>query len=590
MFHSSPLHSSMFWLSFFIMRIRDIIPVALGEKEADVLLKNAKIVNVFSGDIEEGNIALYRKRIAGIGDYKKGKKIIDLKGAFIVPGLIDAHLHIESSMLSPREFARVVLPRGTTTIIADPHEIANVIGLDGVEYMIKITEGIPMNVYITLPSAVPATELETSGARLGVEDMIGFLEKHPRILALGEVMNFPGVLSRDRELIAKIELLRHRYKKIDGHAPGLRGKKLNAYIDAFIRSDHESTRPDEAEEKLRRGMQVFIREGSAAKNLHALLPIVNDMNHHYISFCTDDRSPEDILREGHIDYMVREAIKFDISPVIAIRMATINTARYFNLRSMGAIAPGYKADFLVVNDLKEFRIEMVIKDSQIVARNGEMIVDVSGIFPESNGRIGPMNPAKIRLKDLVIVDRGKRIRVIKLVKDNLITEELKLKPKAKNGKILPDKERDISKILVVDRYTGKNFSLGFVTGLGLTHGAIGTSVGHDSHNISIAGQNDRDILHALDEIKRMGGGLVVVDNQKTLAKLPLPIGGLMSDRTLEEVNKKLHRLQTAIRKLGCSYDPFMTLSFIQLPVIPEIRITDRGIVKVSSQRIVPLWV
>jgi len=590
MFHSSPLHSSMFWLSFFIMRIRDIIPVALGEKEADVLLKNAKIVNVFSGDIEEGNIALYRKRIAGIGDYKKGKKIIDLKGAFIVPGLIDAHLHIESSMLSPREFARVVLPRGTTTIIADPHEIANVIGLDGVEYMIKITEGIPMNVYITLPSAVPATELETSGARLGVEDMIGFLEKHPRILALGEVMNFPGVLSRDRELIAKIELLRHRYKKIDGHAPGLRGKKLNAYIDAFIRSDHESTRPDEAEEKLRRGMQVFIREGSAAKNLHALLPIVNDMNHHYISFCTDDRSPEDILREGHIDYMVREAIKFGISPVIAIRMATINTARYFNLRSMGAIAPGYKADFLVVNDLKEFRIEMVIKDSQIVARNGEMIVDVSGIFPESNGRIGPMNPAKIRLKDLVIVDRGKRIRVIKLVKDNLITEELKLKPKAKNGKILPDKERDISKILVVDRYTGKNFSLGFVTGLGLTHGAIGTSVGHDSHNISIAGQNDRDILHALDEIKRMGGGLVVVDNQKTLAKLPLPIGGLMSDRTLEEVNKKLHRLQTAIRKLGCSYDPFMTLSFIQLPVIPEIRITDKGIVKVSSQRIVPLWV
>ncbi|RKZ24356.1 adenine deaminase [bacterium] len=572
------------------MRIRDIIPVALGEKEADVLLKNAKIVNVFSGDIEEGNIALYRKRIAGIGDYKKGKKIIDLKGAFIVPGLIDAHLHIESSMLSPREFARAVLPRGTTTIIADPHEIANVIGLDGVEYMIKITEGIPMNVYITLPSAVPATELETSGARLGVEDMIGFLEKHPRILALGEVMNFPGVLSRDRELIAKIELLRHRYKKIDGHAPGLRGKKLNAYIDAFIRSDHESTRPDEAEEKLRRGMQVFIREGSAAKNLHALLPIVNDMNHHYISFCTDDRSPEDILREGHIDYMVREAIKYGISPVIAIRMATINTARYFNLRSMGAIAPGYKADFLVVNDLKEFRIEMVIKDSQIVARNGEMIVDVSGIFPESNGRIGPMNPAKIRLKDLVIVDRGKRIRVIKLVKDNLITEELKLKPKTKNGKILPDKERDISKILVVDRYTGKNFSLGFVTGLGLTHGAIGTSVGHDSHNISIAGQNDRDILHALDEIKRMGGGLVVVDNQKTLAKLPLPIGGLMSDRTLEEVNKKLHRLQMAIRKLGCSYDPFMTLSFIQLPVIPEIRITDKGIVKVSSQRIVPLWV
>ena len=571
------------------MRIRDIIPVALGEEPADVLLKNANIVNVFSGDIESGNIALFRKRIAGIGDYRYGKKVIDLKGAYIVPGLIDAHLHIESSMLSPREFARAVLPRGTTTIIADPHEIANVIGLDGVEYMIKITEGIPMNVYITLPSAVPATELETSGARLGVEDMIGFLEKHPRILALGEVMNFPGVLARDRELIAKIELLRHRYKKIDGHAPGLSGKKLNAYIDAFIRSDHESTKPEEAEEKLRRGMQVFIREGSAAKNLRSLLPIVNDMNHHYISFCTDDRSPEDILEEGHIDYMVREAIKSGIHPVIAIRMATINTARYFGLRSMGAIAPGYKADFVVVEDLKKFKINMVIKDSQVVARDGEMVVEVSGLFPEIDGKIGPMNPPHLRLNDLKVTDKRRNIRVIKLVKDNLITEEVRVKPLVKNGFIKTDKSRDIVKIVVLDRYTGNHFSIGFVTGLNLKEGAIGTSVGHDSHNVAIAGMNDRDMLFALEEIKKMGGGLVVVKGRKTLAKLPLPIGGLMSDSTLERVNRNLRRIMTATGKLGCTYDPFMTLSFVQLPVIPEIRITDKGIVDVSSQKIVPLW-
>ncbi|MCK4256401.1 adenine deaminase, partial [candidate division WOR-3 bacterium] len=472
------------------MNIKDIIPVALGEEPADVLIKNARIVNVFSGTIEKNNIALFRKRIASIGDYNRGKKVIDLKGMYIVPGLIDAHIHIESSMLSPREFAKVALLRGTTTVIADPHEIANVIGLEGVEYMIHATEGIPLNVYVTLPSAVPSTNLETSGARLGVEDMIGFLEKHPRILALGEVMNYPGVLKRDNELIAKIELLRHRYKKIDGHAPSLTGKKLNAYITAFIRSDHECTEKDEAIEKVKRGMQVFIREGSAAKNLNTLIDAVDSRNFPYFSFCTDDRNPVDIMNEGHIDFMVRSAIKKGVTPVNAIRMATINTARYFNLRSMGAIAPGYKADMLVVNDLKDFHIHSVIKDSITVVEEGELIVNVEGIFPEVKGRLGPMNPKRIKEKDIIIKDTGKKIRVIEVFYDTVLTKELITEPTVEGGLVVADSDRDIMKLVVIDRYRGENFTVGFVKGLGIKRGAIGTSVGHDSHNIAIVGEND----------------------------------------------------------------------------------------------------
>lgn len=572
------------------MNIKDIIPVALGEEPADILIKNARIVNVFSGTIEKNNIALFRKRIAGVGDYTRGKRVMDLKGMYVVPGLIDAHLHIESSMLSPREFAKVVLLRGTTTVIADPHEIANVIGLDGVEYMIRATEGIPLNVYVTLPSAVPATNLETSGARLGVEDMIGFLEKHPRILALGEVMNYPGVLNRDTELIAKIELLRHRYKKIDGHAPSLTGKKLNAYITAFIRSDHESTEKNEALEKVKRGMQVFIREGSAAKNFNTLIDAVNSRNFPYFSFCTDDRNPVDIMNEGHIDFMVKSAVKKGVTPVNAIRMATINTARYFNLRSMGAIAPGYKADMLVINNLKDFHIHSVIKDSKVVVEEGKLRVRIEGIFPEAKGRLGPMNPKRIEEKDIVIKDTGKKIRVMEVFYDTLITKELITEPTVKGGLVVADPDRDIMKLVVIDRYRGENFTVGFIKGLGIKRGAIGTSVGHDSHNIAIAGGNDSDIVFALGEVRKMGGGLVVVNNGKLLSRLPLPIAGLMSDKPLEEVVSAVNEINRSSMLLGIERDPFMTLSFVQLPVIPAIRITDRGIVDVNSQSFVSLYI
>jgi len=572
------------------MRIKDIIPVALGDKPADLLIKNAKIVNVFSGEIEKGNIALFRKRIAGIGDYEEGEKVLDLQGSYVVPGLIDAHLHIESSMLSPREFARAILPRGTTTIIADPHEIANVIGLDGVEYMLRITEGIPLNVYMAMPSAVPATNLETSGARLGVDEMIGFLEKHPRILALGEVMNYPGVLNCDEDLIAKIELLRHRYKKIDGHAPNLTGRALNAYIDAFIRSDHESSTIEEAMEKLSKGMQVFIREGSVAKNLKDLAPMINEMNHHFISLCTDDRSPEDIIEEGHIDQMIRYCIAEGIHPVIAIRMATVNTARHFNLRSMGAIAPGYKADMLVVDDLRTFDIKMVIKDSKIVVEHGRIKVDMDGFYPDISGNIGPMNPPKLQKTQIQVPDVGKQIRIIGVSSNSIVSSHLVENPTTKNGFVVPDTERDILKILVVDRYQGVNHSVGFIRGLQLKRGAIGTSVGHDSHNISVCGTNDADILFAVDEIKRMHGGLVVCDKQKVLASLPLPICGLISDRPLSEVYARMKEIEKVLHSIGAASNSFMTLSFIQLPVIPSLKITDMGLVDVERQEVVDIYV
>ena len=572
------------------MRIRDIIPVALEKKEADVLIKNAKIVNVFSGRIEEGNIALFRKRIAGIGDYTKGKKVIDAKGLYVVPGLIDAHLHIESSMLSPRQFARAVLLRGTTTIIADPHEITNVLGLEGLEYMIKATEGIPLNVYIAIPSAVPATNLETSGARLGAEDMVSIVEKYPtRVIALGEVMNFPGVLNLDRELITKIEILRHKYKKIDGHSPGLSGKELNAYIDAFIRSDHECTTKEEAFEKMSRGMQVFIREGTSAKDLDSLIGAVDVMNHQFFSFCTDDRDSLDILEEGHIDHLIRKSISKGIDPIIAIRMATINTARYFNLRSMGAISPGYKADMVFVDDLKKFNIKMVIKDSKVVVQDGEIVGDFRGVYNDLPEKVGRINLPKVDVEDIEIKPEGDRMRVIKMIKRSLITEELIVEPKIVDGKVVSDPQNDVLKVVVLDRHTGKNFSVGFVKGFGIKRGAVATSIGHDSHNVSVVGIKDEDMLFAVKEIERMNGGIVVVEDGNVLARLPLTVAGLMSNEDLYTVSYQLKKIDSTLKELGSDKEMLMTFFFIQLAVIPELKLTDRGLVDVNKQKFVSLF-
>ncbi|BBE30803.1 adenine deaminase [Tepiditoga spiralis] len=573
------------------MKIKDIIPVALGKELPDVLLKNLKLVNVFTGKIEKTNIALYRKRIAGIGDYQEGKKIIDLGGKYVIPGLIDAHMHLESSMLSPRQFAKIALKNGTTTVIADPHEITNVLGISGIEYMIKSTEGIPLNVYIAIPSAVPATGMETSGARLGPEDIVGFVDRYPRrVIALGEVMNFPGVLNCDPELLTKIEILRHKYKKIDGHSPFLSGKELNAYIDAFIRSDHECTTVQEALEKVGKGMQVFIREGTAAKNFDGLIDAVDEYNFPYFSFCTDDKDPKDILKEGHINYIVKKAIKHGLNPITAIRMATINTARHYNLRSMGAIAPGYKADILVVDDLSEFNISMVIKDSKVVVNNNKLVDPIEGVFNELPESVGKVILPKISVEDLKIKDKNKKIRVIEMFEGSLITKELHLEPKTKNGYIVADSERDIAKIAILERHTGSGYSLGFIKGLSVKNGAVGTTVGHDAHNIGIVGTDDEDMIIAAKELEKMNGGLVIVKNKKVIWKLGLPIAGLMTNENYKTVVETLENQEDALKKIGCEKDIFMTLAFVQLGVIPEIKITDRGIVNVAKQEFVSIYV
>ncbi len=572
------------------MKIRNIIPVALGQQRAHATVKNARILNVFTGAVEPGNIAIYRKRIAGIGDYSGTERVIDARNLYVLPGFIDAHLHIESSMLVPRQFAKAVLQRGTTTVVADPHEISNVLGTEGLDYIMRSTEGIPLNVYIGIPSAVPATPFETSGAHLGTDDMIDVVDRYPtRVIALGEVMNYPAVLARDRELITKIEILRHRYKKIDGHAPGLSGKKLNAYICAFIRSDHECTTEEEAMEKVSRGMQIFVREGSAARNLRALIGAVTPLNHHFFSFCTDDRDPLAILTEGHIDHLVRTAISSGVDPLIAIRMATINTARYFNLRSMGAIAPGYKADMVLVDDLEELNIRMVIKDGRVVVRDGQVVETMGGVYTDVPESLGRFIMPPIGIDDLQVRARPGKIRVIEIFDGSLMTRELVMRPRVLDGKVTAQPDHDIAKVAVLDRHTGQHFSLGFIKGLGIRDGAIATSVGHDAHNLCTAGINDDDMLLAARHVGENNGGMAVVRHGRILASLPLPLAGLMSPRDLYEVVESLKKLRNALAELGTEREVFMTLSFVQLAVIPTIRITDQGLVEVEGQRAVDLW-
>ncbi|RKX78750.1 MAG: adenine deaminase [Spirochaetes bacterium] len=573
------------------MKIKDIVPVALGKQQADVLLKNGKIVNVYSGKVEEANIALFRKRIAGVGDYTEGKEIIDLKGLYVVPGFIDGHLHIESSMTSPREFARAVLSKGTTTIIADPHEITNVLGLRGLQYMIESTEGIPLNVYIAIPSAVPSTSLETSGDRLGPEDMVSFIDKYPRrIIALGEVMNYPGVLNRDNELITKIEILRHEYKKIDGHAPGLTGKELNAYIDGFIRSDHESTTAEEAYEKVSRGMQVLIREGTAAKNLEALVKAVDSSNCRFFSFCTDDREPADIIREGHIDFLIKKAIRLGLDPITAIRMATINTATHYNLRSMGAIAPGYKADMVVIDDLKNLNIKMVIKDSRVVAENEQMVAPLTGLHEDLPEVLGKVNLPDFSGADFKIPAGSRKIRVIGMRLGDLYTDSLVMDARIEEGSAVADPEGDLVKVLVFDRHQGKHISKAFAKGFGIKRGALATTIGHDAHNLCVMGVDDKDMFIATKRVQELNGGIVSVIDRKIEAELALPIAGLMSDKLLDRVVKELEEIKKAIHRMGSRGDILMIFHFIQLAVIPELKLTDRGLVNVAEQRFVELFV
>jgi len=567
------------------LKLGELIRVADGREKADLLLKNAQIVNVFSGEIIEDHVAISKDTIVGFGTYS-AHKVIDLEGKYLCPGLIDGHVHIESSLLSVPEYARAVLPLGTTTLIADPHEIANVLGLDGIRYILDSSRNLPLDIYIMLPSCVPTSHLETAGARLTAPDLSLMMDEG-RILGVGEVMNFPSVLKGDPGILEKIAIAGGGV--VEGHAPGLSGKHLSAYISAGIRSDHECTSVEEAEEKLRKGMHIMIREASPARNLKTLLPLVNTRNSRRFSFVSDDRHPIDLVEEGHIDYMIRIAVKMGVDPVTAIQMATINTAEYFKLGNIGAVAPGYQADLVVFDAPSDFKVLRVIKRGEIVAENGHLVVPLEA--PDVHLR-SSINVAWLDTKDLSIKAEGSEIRVIEVVPDQIVTKERIENVAVRNGLAVADPDRDLLKIAVLERHLASgNMGLGFIKGFGLKRGAIGSSVAHDSHNIVAVGANDRDIMSAVEEIIKMRGGLVAVVDGKVLSALTLEIAGLMSSERFEKVEHRMRELASAAREMGCKLErPFMTLSFMALSVIPELKLTDKGLVNVDQFSIVPLFV
>ena len=549
------------------------LSIARGEQPAELLFKNAKLVNVLSGEIHPAHVAVEDGRVVGIGDYK-ARKTIDLRGAYLAPSLIDGHFHVESSMLMAPEFARAVVPHGTGAVVIDPHEYANVLGLDGIRYVLESSKNLPLDFFIMLPSCVPATSLETAGARITADDlrlMIG----DERVAGVAELMNFPGVYLGTKSELAKIEA--GKGKCIDGHAPGLRGKNLNAYILAGVRSDHESVEVPEAREKLRLGMHILLREGSTERNLAHLLPLVNAHNAVNCSFATDDKLAGDLVHEGHIDHCIRKCIKLGLPPITAIQIATINVARHYRLHNLGAIAPRYWADFIVFDDLKKFRVRQTYKKGVLVAEDGKYLgKSVARVpLPRStmNLRYEPRNL-------VVAATRAKKIRVIEIVPDQIVTKEGITAPKIEDGEIVPDIGRDILKLVVVERHraTG-NVGVGFVRGFKLKRGAIGSTVAHDAHNVVVAGTNDADILRVIEELARLQGGQVAVADGKVKAELGLPIAGLVSDRPLAEVMKRMDALNAAARSMGCDLDaPFMTLSFLSLSPIPQLKLTDQGLI------------
>ncbi len=569
------------------MTLSNRIRRALGEEAVDLLLTNGRVINVFSGEILSENIAVAEGKFVGFGEYE-AQKVVDLEGRFVAPGFIDAHLHIESTMTCVSEFVRAVLPHGSTTVIADPHEIANVAGIEGIEYMLAAAEDQPMNIYFTLPSCVPATDLETAGASLLAEDLKP-LAGHPRVVGLGEMMNYPGVIHQDASVLSKIEMMQRHCKPVDGHGPGLSGAELNAYLMAGIGSDHECASLKEGREKLRSGMHIMIREGTGAKNLHDLLPLVNDRNAHRFMWCTDDRHAQDLLDLGHIDALVADAIRAGLDPVVAIQLATLYPARYFGLNHLGAIAPGRQADLVIFSDLHDPKVEDVYVNGAAVATDGNLFPDI--IFPGIQLMAPAMN---LRMEDIEfsIPQEGDKIRVIDIVPDQLITQHHVMPPTVENRLVIANPDQDILKIAVVERHAGTgNIGKGFVKGMGLRKGAIASSVAHDSHNIIVAGANDEDMMIALAHVVMMGGGLVTVCDGNVLADLELPIAGLMSTQPLKEVRKRLDLLIESARGLGASlHDPFMTLSFLALPVIPDLKITDKGLIDVVKFERVGLFV
>lgn len=566
------------------MDLQTLVRHARGDAPADLLLENARVVNVLSGEIERANVAILETRILGLGDYD-ATEVMDLDGAFVAPGFIDAHVHIESSMVPPGEYARAVVPRGTTTVVTDPHEIANVLGLDGIRFMFDCAKYGPLSMYVMLSSCVPATGLETSGAVLHAEDLVP-LKTDPWVRGLAEVMNYEGVLSGDAEVLLKLDLFRDGI--VDGHAPQLGGKALQAYIASGIQSDHECTTADEALEKLRRGMMIFIREGSAARNLAALVPLVTPRTEHRFCFCTDDRQPSDLLDEGHIDHLVRASIARGVDPIIAIKLATWNAASYFRLYDRGAVSPGRRADLVVFDDLQSPRPRLVFRDGRLVARDNALLAPTR--TTPMRGLRGTMNIAWDRVNLRIKAD-GRRARVIGIIPDDLVTTELHEEIRIEEGWAVADPGRDLLKLAVIERHLASGATgLGFVRGLGLTRGALASSVAHDHHNLVVAGADDESMLTAARRVARMGGGMVAADGDRILAEVPLPMAGLMSNEPVEIVRDQVDNVLRAASSLGSPlHDPFMTMSFLALEVIPALKLTDRGLVHASKLEYVPLW-
>ncbi len=569
------------------MELSEIIDAATGRSRCDLLLKNGSVVNVFSGEVVHADVAVHGGLIVAM-ESLPAERVIDADGRFIVPGFIDAHVHIESSMVTVSQYARAVIPQGTTAVVIDPHEIANVLGKAGVRAMLDEAGAGLLDVFVMVPSCVPATRMETSGAELSAQDIASFYG-HPSVLGLAEMMNFPGVLFKDPVVLEKIRNAKNG--RVDGHAPGLTGANLSAYIAAGIGSDHECTTVDEAREKIRKGMCVFIREGTAAKNLETLVPMVRAENADCFAFCTDDRHPFDLLRQGHLNYLIRRSVELGLDPALAVRLATRNPARYFGLRNRGAVAPGYIADLAIVDDLKTIRVRTVLKNGRIAAENGVLdprFTPAAGIPADPSVRVKPFGADRFE----IAAEGSKKLRVIRMIPGQIVSPAEWVIPKTENGRVVSDTGSDVLKIAVLERHRGTgNIGVGMVRGFGLKHGALGSSVAHDSHNLIVVGTNDADMKAAADALVRMQGGLVAVRDGRVLCELALPVAGLMTREPLEAVSERLEALKKTARSMGCVAveDPFMQLSFLALPVIPELKLTDRGLFDVALFKPVPLF-
>ena len=546
-----------------------------GDEPADLVLKGGRFLDLVTGEEIESDIAISGSRIAGTYGSYSGRQELDITGKLVVPGFIDTHLHIESSLVTPLEFDRCVLRHGVTTAICDPHEIANVLGTEGIRYFLDSALATVMDLRVQLSSCVPATHLETSGATLKAADLKPFMD-HPKVIGLAEFMNFPGVLHGDPEALEKIALFAGRH--IDGHAPLLRGMALNGYLAAGIRTDHETTTAAEAREKLSKGMHILIREGSVSKDLHALIPLITERNSAFIALCTDDRNPLDIAEEGHLDYMIRTAIAEGAEPLAAYRAASISAARAFRLHDRGLVAPGWRADLAIVDGLRSCRVTGVIAGGRLV---DDALFDARpAITPVG---FGSVKPRPVSAPQFRLAGSGKAFPVIGVLPGKIITEHLVLDVPSHGGELRCDPVQDTIKVAVVERHgINGNIGLGFVKGFGLKHGAIGSTIGHDSHNICVVGVSDEDMATAVNRLKEIGGGFVVVRDGAVLAELALPIAGLMSDQSFETVRDKLILLRAAAKSLGTVLaEPFLQVAFLPLPVIPHLKITDRGLVDVD---------